>query len=160
MASFFMDLTVIPTEETPREDISMREIRKKKIIVEKKYEVDKKEVSKNIQKFDQKPRVYTKNPYSYNEVSLKRLQKITPSAEALVSQPLYNAVGKILGLDTAKEWNQNYDKVFKIAEWAKEKTKTEDILKILKYISSQARSVPSMGSRRIDDIYIHIGLTK
>lgn len=153
-------ITEVKTEEVPKEKISMRDIRKKKTVTERKYEVDKKEVSKNIQKFDKKPRVYKEDPYSYNQVSLKKVRTITPSAESLVAQPLYNAVGKVLGLDTAKEWNQNYDKVFEITEWAKKKTKTEDIKKVIKFISDRSRTVPVMGNRRIDDLYVHIGLTQ
>lgn len=155
-----MDLIELPTEEVPHEDISMREIRKAKKVEVKHYEVERKEVSKNIQRFDKRPRVYTENPYSYNYVSLHKVQKITPSAESMVAQPLYNSVGKVLGLDTAKEWNQYYDKVYAIAEWAKKKVGEADINKIIRFIADKSRTVPSMGARRIDDLYIHIGITK
>ena len=149
-----------PLHKETHEDISMREVRRSKKVEVRKYEVDKKEISKNIQKFDQKRKVYTENPYSYNYVSLKKSQKITPTAEAMAASPLYNSVGKVLGLDTAKEWNQYYDKVYSIAEWAKKKVGNDDILKVIKFITDKSRTIPSMGARRIDDLYIHIGITK
>lgn len=146
-------LQEIPTEEVPRENISLRKITAKKKVEVKKYNVERKEISKNIQQFDRK--VHTKNPYDYNTISLNRQQPITPTANQMISDPLYNSVGKLLGLDTTKEWNQYYDKVYTISEYAKKKAKKG---KILDYIRNLSTTVPSMGSRRIDDIYIHINL--
>lgn len=137
----------------------MREIRKKAVVTERKYNVEHKELSKNIQKFDKKPRVFKENPYSWNAVSLNKSQNYTPSASEMVANPLYNAVGKALGLDTAKEWNQYYDKVFSISEWAKKKA-GGDIQKVVRLIADKSRLVPTMGARRIDDLYIYISLTK
>lgn len=148
-----------PASKETRDDISMSEIRRAKKVQKVEYEVDKKELSKNIQKFDKRPKVYTEDPYSYNYVSLRRTQKITPSAEQMATNTLYNSVGKLLGLDTTKEWNQYYDKVYTIAEWAR-KNVGDDVLKVLKFITRKSNSVPSMGARRIDDLYIHVGLTK
>ena len=158
MVSFFMqDIPEIKVKDSPPEDISMREIRKKSVVTERKYEIEKKELSKNIQAFDRRPRIYTENPYSFNAVSKKAAE--TPTASNMVTDPIYNAVGKALGIDMAREWDLYYDKVFTISEWAKKKAGT-DISKIIKVISDKSRSVPSMGAKRIDDLYIHIGLTK
>lgn len=151
---FFMDLDIRQTEEVEREDISMRSIRSKKKVEERKFTVEKKELSKNIQKFD-RPRVYTKNPYDYNSVVNNRVVNITPTASQMISNPLYNSVGKALGLDTTKEWNQHYDKVFKIAEWAKKKGAKN----VVEFILDKSRTVPTMGARRIDDIYIYSQMT-
>lgn len=156
--SFFMDLIDIPAEETPREDISLKEIRSAKKEVVRHYEVEKKELSKNIQAFDKKRKVYVQDPYAYNTISLKKVQKLTPTASQMIANPLYNTVGKMLGLDTAKEWNQYYDKVYEITEWALKKTKDEKL--VYKFIADKARTVPSMGARRIDDIFIHAKISK
>ena len=137
-----MDLIEIPTEETPREDISLKEIRK------------------NIKKFDTKLKIYKENPYSYNAVSLKKNSPITPTADQMATNPIYNAVGKVLGIDTTLEWNQYYDKIYQISEWAKKKVGKDDLKRILRLISTKASSVPAMSARRIDDLYIYIGLTK
>lgn len=148
-----MDLDIKQTEEFIQESIPMRSIRSKKKVEERKIVVEKVELSKNIQKFD-KPRVYIKNPYDYNSVIQNRTVKITPTASQMISNPLYNSVGKALGLDTVKEWNQYYDKVFKIVEWANKNTKG-DSKKIIGFIVDKSAKVPSMGARRIDDIYIY-----
>jgi hypothetical protein len=151
-------LNVIPSEEAPHENISMREVRRSKIIEQKVYKTEVKELSKNIQKFDRK--VYNKNPYDYNTISLNREYKITPTASQMVANPLYNAVGKSLGIDAAKEWNQYYDKIYKITEWARERTKTDEVEKIIRYLATAANKAPSMGARRIDDIYVYMGIAK
>lgn len=152
------ELIIKPVEKPTRKEIGLNNLRDKPR-VEKTYEAEKVNLSKNIRAFDNKPRVYTENPYSYNYVSLKKEYRITPSASQMVSNPLYNSVGKVLGLDTNKEWNQYYDKVFVVTEWAKKKV-GDDIRKIIKFISEKSKTIPSMGARRIDDIYIHAGLTK
>lgn len=151
-------ITETKQDEMPHENISMREVRRKKIVTKIDYEVENKEVSKNIQKFDKRARVYKEDPYTFNYNSLKRVESFTPTASQMVADPLYNSVGKVLGLDNTKEWNQYYDKVYEIAEWARKKVKTKKIDKIIKYVSEQASRVPQMGSRRIDDLYIYIKL--
>jgi hypothetical protein len=154
-----MELIELPAEEIVREDISLKTIKHKPKVEVKKYEVESKEVSKNIQKFDNK--VYTKDPYAYNSVSLKKTEvAITPTASQMATNPLYNAVGKILGIDLAREWNEYYDKVYEISEWARKKTKTDNIKNIVRFIVDYESRVPSFGSRRINDMSVFIGLQK
>jgi hypothetical protein len=148
------DLIVIPYEETPKERVSLKE--KKKVEV-KHYEVPKVELSKNIQNFDKKPKVYTENPYSYNYVALKKEKpSVSPSASAstLIMDPTYNTVGKFLGVDTIHDWNKYYDKVYSIVEWAKAKSGQKDLGKLMEWISTKSRQVPNVGNKNIDNLYI------
>jgi hypothetical protein len=68
---------------------------------------------------DDKPKVYTENPFSYNFVSLNK-SKVdelpTPSATQIIANPLSNAVGKNLGVQNPHDWNEVYDKVHVITE--------------------------------------------
>ena len=149
-------------------DISLREIpsdqpQSEAAVFEKKpkyrppqYEVEKVQLSDNIRKFDLKVKneVHTQNPYAFNTVSLKKpvATKPTPTASDLIAQPTYNAVGKFLGVDTVRDWNQYYDKVFNIVEWAKKSLGTDNLTKVMRWISEKSRRVPSVGNRRIDDL--------
>lgn len=105
-------------------------------------------------------KLFTNDPYDYNTIALKKHKEVkyTPTASEMVSNPLYNAVGKLLGLDMAREWNQLYDKVFTIAEWAKRNTKSQEITDILRTIEERIGEVPAMSGKRINDVYINITL--
>lgn len=155
-----MDLIDIKTEETPREDISMREVRRAKKVEVKHYEVEQKEVSKNIQAFDKRPRVYVEDPYSFNSVSLKRPQVINQTADALIANPLYNNAGKILGVDTVHDWGLSYDKVEKIVDWVKAKIKSDKPEAIYSFIYKKLNEVPTMSTSKLNDLYIFTGLSK
>lgn len=154
--SFFVDITIIPTEETPRDNISLRSLRDRPKEKQPVYEAEKLELSKNIQKFDKKPKVYTENPYSYNSVALKKAQPVAPTAtaEEMITNPTYNTIGKFLGVDTVHDWNRYYDKVFTITEWAKLKSNTDNMGKLMKWISGKAKTVPNMGGNNIDNLYL------
>ena len=152
-----MDLNIIEPEVTPRENISLNSLKDKPKEKKVVYEAEKLELSKNIQKFDRKPRVYTENPYAYNSISLKKEKpNSSPSAtaEEMITNPTYNTIGKFLGIDTVHDWNQYYDKVFTITEWAKQKSGQKDMGKLMKWISSKSRTVPSMGGKNIDNLYL------
>lgn len=155
-----LQLTDIPAEEVPHEDIALRELRTAKRPEPKHYEVEKKELSKNIQRFDKKPRVYTENPYSYNAVSLKKVQPVTQTASALISNPLYNQAGKVLGVDTIHDWNLYYDKVQKIVDWAKKKVGTDKPEIIFKFIYTKLNQIPSLGTSKLNDLFIYTGISK
>ena len=151
-----MDLKVIPTEEVLQEKVQYRNPKVK--VVEKHYETPKIEISKNIQKFDKKPRVFTENPYSYNSVSLKKFKvEATPnqSASELLTNPTYNTIGKFLGVDAIHDWNKYSDKVYAITEWAKAKTGTDKLDKLMGWIGKQAKLVPNMGAKEIDNLYLY-----
>lgn len=151
-------------------DITLREIKSDPVIQErvslktpqvkkeeKIYEVEKKELSSTIQKFDRKVAVHRNNPYNFTEVS-KNIQKksigTTQTASEMIANKTYNTIGKVLGVDTIHEWNKYYDKVFVIAEWAK-KNIGDDLDKLVRFLTQKSRSIPSLGAKRIDDMYIH-----
>lgn len=124
----------------------------------KEYEIPKVEISKNIQRFDKKPRVYTENPYSYNAISLKKDKPDAipdKSASELLVDPVYNTIGKFLGVDAIHDWNRYSDKVYAITEWAKAKTGKEDIGDLMNWIGKQAKLVPNMGAKEIDNLYLY-----
>lgn len=151
-----MDITVIPTEESVVENISLRSLRDKPKQKPIEYSVEKKELSKNIQKFDSKPRVYTENPFSHKAVSMRKKVELTPSMSAneLISNPLYNTMGKFLGVDTIHDWNRYYDKVYAVTEWAKSKTNSNELPVIIKWITERVKKTPNMGSKEIDSLYL------
>lgn len=160
--AFFMDLKIIPTEEAPREDISISSLRDKPKQKQPEIKAEQVELSKNIQKFDKKPRVYTQDPYSYNAVSLKPrvVTNPTATAEQMITSPLYNTIGKFLGIDTVHDWNRYYDKVFVITEWARRNAKDSDTNKLIKWIGNKAKTLPSVGDKRIDNLYLFARLAK
>lgn len=151
-----MDLTIIPTDETIKEKISLQSLKDKPKIKQEEYEAPKLELSKNIQKFDRKPKVYTENPYSFNAVSLKPKTSTIPTAtaEQMITNPTYNIIGKFLGVDTVHDWNKCYDKVYAIAEWAKLKSGLNETNSLLRWISSKSKTIPNMGTRNIDNLYL------
>lgn len=153
-------LTDIQADEVPHEDYSLREITKAKKVEVKHYEVEHKELSKNIQKFDKKPRVYTEDPYSFNSISLKKVQPVSQTAEALISNPLYNQAGKILGVDTVHDWNLHYDKVQKIVDWAKKKVDSDKPEALFRFIYTKMNQIPSIGTSKLNDLYIYTGISK
>lgn len=152
-----MDIQDLPGPKVETENIPLSKIREAKVVQKKEYEVVKREVSQNIKRFDRIDR--TKNPYDYNTISLsKKNVVIDPKASDMIADDLYNSVGKMLGVDTKKEWGLLYDKVFSITEWAKKQVKSNDKNKIIKHIMNTANKVPSFGNRRINDFYVYINL--
>lgn len=119
----------------------------------KHYDTPKAELSKNIQSFDKRPRT---DPFAYNTISLKSQRSIpTPTVNQMLADPTYNTVGRFLGVGT-HDWNQDYNKVHRIVEWAKSKSKDQSTEGVVKWISDAARKVPGFGmnSRIIDQLYI------
>ena len=147
-----IDIIERKPEKSVQEIVSLKERPKKEV---KNYEVDKVELSKNIQEFDKKPRVYTKDPYAYNEVSLKKDTEFSLTAQNMITDPLYNMVGKSLGVDTIHDWNRYYDKVQEIVEWAKKETGYKDKDLLVSWIYGQVGKTTSLGAKRIDDLYIY-----
>lgn len=151
---FFMsNLIIIPTEETLKEKVNLKSPPQTK---QPKYEAEKVEISDNIKRFDRKVKIYTSNPYTYNMVAKKNTQQplsTTQTATQMITNPIYNSIGKFLGVDTIHDWGQYYDKVYLITEWAKQKV-GEDKMKIMKWLTNKSRQVPSMGAKRIDDLHI------
>lgn len=148
------DLIEVPYEPAPKEELDLKPERKTVRKVE--YEVEKREVSPNIAKFDRKVKVHTENPYSFNAVVKKQQASVPPTQTAtqMITNPQYNVIGKFLGVDTVHDWNRYYDKVYTIVEWAKVKSGTDNLHKLMSWISHKSRTVPSVGNRRIDDLYL------
>lgn len=147
------DLIIVPQEEVLQERVSLKSPPPAKPI---QYEVEKKELSENIKRFDRKVRVYTGNPYSFNAVARKTDRPIaesTQTANQMITNPTYNTIGKFLGVDTVHDWGKYYDKVYTITEWAKQKV-GDDKIKIMKWLTQKIRQVPSMGAKKIDDLHI------
>ncbi len=147
------NLIIIPTEETPKEKVSLKSKPSPKPV---SYEADKLELSENIKKFDKKVKVYTSNPYSYNAVSLKKTKLMmgnNQTATQMITNQTYNSIGKFLGVDTLHDWGRYYDKVFTVTEWAKEKV-GDDSRKIANWLTQKLNHIPTMGAKRIDDLYI------
>lgn len=106
---------------------------------------------------ESQPIVHTEDPYAYNSVAFKRGVKdiqLTQSANQLIADPLYNAVGKAFGIDMAHEWNQYYDKVYAIVEWAKLRSGEKDAIGITKALKKLHNESPSLAGRHIDNLYI------
>lgn len=106
------DLIIKPTVESKPEQLDLTPPAPPKV---PQYKVEKLKLSDNIQKFDQKPRVYKENPFSFNAVAKKQAQaqsSTSLTATQMITDPLYNEVGKTLGVDTIHEWGLHYDKVF------------------------------------------------
>jgi hypothetical protein len=147
-------LRVIENKPTKVESVSLEP---KVISKPKNIKTPKVELSDNIKAFDEKPRVYTQNPFSHDYVAMNKPNIPTPpnkTAAQMLLDPTYNSVGKFLGLDNTKEWNKYYDRVYTIVEWAKEMGEIKDKEKIIYWIGEKSRIIPSMSGRKIDDLYV------
>lgn len=149
-----MDLIELPYETPPKEEVSLKPNAKPRKV---HHEVDHPQLSENIQKFDRKikRKPYNSNPYSYNSVVQRRVN-VPPvqNAENMITNSTYNTIGKFLGVDTTHEWNKSYDKVYTIVEWAKAKTGTTSLYRMMQWISHKSKTIPSVGNKRIDDLYL------
>ena len=107
-------------------------------------------------------KVYTEDPFSYNYVALNKSkvdELLVPTANVVMTDPLYYRVGKSLGIEDPHDWNRFYDKIFTIAEWAKERVGDNDPEKILDWIKNASNYCPSMGSKKINDLYNHMRMS-
>lgn len=100
--------------------------------------------------------VYTEDPFSYNFVAMKK-SKVNdlalPGRDQVVATPESNAVGKALGVKDKTDWKENYDKVFLITEWAKERSGLKDPQELVEWISKNSKKAFKFGSKRIDSLY-------
>lgn len=104
-------------------------------------------------------KVFTEDPFAYNYISLNK-SKVdelhVPGMETVKTDPIYYAVGKSLGLEDPHDWPKYYDKIFIIAEWAKERTGSSDPETILSWIEHASKYLPDMGSKKVNDLYNHM----
>lgn len=151
-----VDIQIIESPEVEKELISLRakpKVKQEKIVLEKV------ELSDRIQKFDKlaKRKVYTENPYSHQAV---RKQIQTKTSSNAVLDPTYNTVGKYLGVDTRRDWDQVYEKVMTITDWAKRKSGETDLSKILLWLGRKTKSIPSVSGNTLGDLYLFSKLEK
>lgn len=148
-------LKTVSPEPSTQERVSLKSPEPKK---QKEIKLDRVELSDNIRAFDKKPRVYTSNPYSRDQVlkGMKTQVSLTPTAEQAVLNPLYNRVGHILGVDMAREWNMSYDKVVEIVSLARNISKIEDDAKLAEWIFNRTRESSSMYGKRITDVLVNL----
>ena len=111
-------------------------------------------------------KVITGNPYDWNQIMLKRKQdkkaheietktiRDLPAPELAKMNRNAHMVAEYIGIDIAREWSKYYDKVWNLYQWGKVKTKSEDINKILNFLSDRLNQAPSMNGRRIDDLFV------
>lgn len=125
----------------------------------KTYEVPKTELSENIQNFDRRVKVHTTNPHSFNSVAKEQVDvpiSAVQSASQMIATPIYNEVGRILGVDKLHEWGMYYDKVHEIVEMAKQRTKSTDTKTLTEYIYRQLNDSPTLGNKRIIDVHTYL----
>jgi hypothetical protein len=101
-------------------------------------------------------KLITGNPYDYNEVVKKAAykKKNLPSPVYAHLDPNANFLGKFLGLTDRHDWGKNYPTVWDILEWSREKTKSDDINTIVKFLEEQLSNHPTLTGRRIDELSI------
>lgn len=121
------------------------------------FTIPKVELSENIQNFDKRPRVHTENPFSHSSTQKTEAPVSTlQTASQMIADPLYNEVGKLLGVDTLNEWGLQYDKVYEVTELAKKKSGLTDPKALSAWIYKQLNFAPSLGAKRINDVHIFL----
>lgn len=107
-------------------------------------------------------KILTYNPYDWNSIALRKdrenKEELIPTAEQLITSPVHNFMAKYLGIDTKHEWNQHYEKVHLIVEWAKKKTQSEDLQKLTEAVSDLLNRSPQMNEKRIVDLFVAVKL--
>lgn len=154
-------LRVIKSDEPVKEALSLKSAPKPKPV---EYKAETFDVSDNIKRFDLKAeKARSKNPHDYQSAQAKPVNT-TPTAFEMITNPLYNTVGKFLGVDTLHDWERNYDKVETIVRWAKKKTGSDKIETIVNFLNGASQFAPTfdMNHKKIDQIhlYAHMQLTK
>lgn len=145
-----MDVIEKPVEQPKRE---LQSLKSKVVREPKPIKLEAVELSENIQKFDQKKRV--PSPYDYNSISLKQSEESTKPMSEVVRDPLYNGAAKVLGITNVHDWEQDYDKVQFIVDWAKDRTKIQETDRLVSWIYDAAGKAPTVSNRRLDDLFIY-----
>lgn len=83
---------------------------------------------------------------------------LAPDAQSMILDPTYNFIGKWLGIDMKSDWNKNYQKIYLITEYAKEKSKSNDLNKIVNVLKGMLNNAPQIAERRIDDLVCEVKL--
>lgn len=151
-----MDLVVIPEKKGAREDFSLNSLRDKPKEIKPEIKAEKRELSEAIKQFDSKPRNVA-TPFDYNAISLDRKVDYTPTADEMITNPVYNTVGKFLGVDTIHDWSKYSDKVKTLVDWAEVKTGKKDMNSVMDFLNGALNAAPSFGmnNKRIDQLYLY-----
>lgn len=147
-------LTVIPEQKSEKEEVSLKSPAKKEA---RTYVAEKLELSDGIKKFDLKISKKTVSPYDYNSISLNRKPSMNNrTATEMITDPLYNTVGKFLGVDTLHDWGKDYDKVETIVNWAKKKTGSDKISRLVDFLNGAYNFAPTFGinHRKLDQVHL------
>lgn len=121
------------------------------------YKAPEVKLSDTFKEFDLKVEKAKKVvPTDYNSVA-KPSQTATMTAFQMITDPLYNTVGKFLGVDTLHEWGRNYDKVETIVRWAKKKTGSDKLETIVNFLNGASQFAPTfdMNHKKIDQIHLY-----
>lgn len=126
----------------------------------KQYTAEKKEVSDNIKEFDARPRKVVS--YDYNTIALNRPRPVNLTADQMLTDPLYNTIGKFLGVDTHHEWGKYYDKVEDLVDWAQDRTGKKDVESIMDFLNGALNAAPSFGMhhKRIDQLHLYAKMSQ
>lgn len=119
----------------------------------KEYQAPQAELSDNIQKYDKKVATHTEVSPKTKEVETL---KSTPTAGQMLTDSMYNSVGKLLGVDTLREWSLYYDKVYEVVELAKQKSGLKDSDKLSSWIYQQLNNAPALGGKKISDVHTYL----
>lgn len=104
-------------------------------------------------------KIYTKNPYDYNEVSLRKMKdRHDPSLREMLGDSDTVLLGKYLGLETKADFSKYSEKLTDILNWAKFQTDSEDFNKIIDRVKERLNACPQMSDKRINDVWISVKL--
>ena len=151
-----INLTVVETEQPIQERVSLAPPTQKK---RQEYVAERADLADSIKKFDEKASKYKhQGPYDYNVVSLRDKNELPTSMTPyeMLTNPLYNTVGKFLGVDTLHEWGKQYNKLDKILSWAVKKTGTKNVNRIIDFLNGASNFAPTFGAdhQRIDQVHL------
>lgn len=102
--------------------------------------------------------VYTENPFSYNYVALKKSkvdEMPLPAPQTLIAMNPYHSVAKYFGMGNVRDWENSYDKIFKITEWVKERTNRTDAPDIIEWLEENT-PLKDLGANKVDYFYTRI----
>lgn len=114
--------------------------------------------SKSFEKYDKivlKSKSEVEETKTVNNVGPK-----TPTLYSIILNPVYNTVGKFLGIESISDWRENHQKVMTITDWASEKSKSKDMAGLVTWLDNELNKAPSFGMnhKRIDQLYMWIKL--
>lgn len=105
------------------------------------------------------------NPYSWKSVIEKQLSekndkkvKLPSDAESMLIDPTYNFIAKMFDVNLRAEWHKNYQKIYLIVEYAKDRTGSDDLNHIVSILKEKLSASPQICASRLDDVVSNIKL--